>query len=152
MPQPQQSTNIPARIAFNNPMSLLCFFILTGSCVLVNYICIDNTQTGCYHNEHSGRSDSTVKIELRVKELALRRGVQSISELKERVGVAYDTAADLWHGRTKRIDRDTLAKVCSALECDPGDILIYHDDDGDVSDDSNSVLSLERLITQGVAA
>jgi putative transcriptional regulator len=89
-----------------------------------------------------------MRIELRVKEVAQLRGVQNITELKDRVGVAYDTAADLWHGRMQRIDRDTLARVCAALQCDPGDVLVRMDDD----DDSTDVIELKELMTQGVAA
>lgn len=63
-------------------------------------------------------------IKLRVKEVAQERGVIYIKDLAEKAGLAYDTAADLWHGRMQRIDRDVLARVCAALKCEPRDLLI----------------------------
>ena len=64
-------------------------------------------------------------IELKVREVAFHRGVTTIKALAEQASLAYDTAADLWHGRMQRIDRDVLARVCNALESQPGDLLTY---------------------------
>jgi DNA-binding Xre family transcriptional regulator len=66
-------------------------------------------------------------IQLRVQEIAKQRGVPHIKALAERAELAYDTARDLWHGRMQRIDRDVLARVCKALECSPGDLLVIED-------------------------
>lgn len=63
-------------------------------------------------------------IEWRVKDVAERRGIMTISQLASTVGVAYDTAADLWHGRARRIDLGTLDRFCESLACEPADLLI----------------------------
>lgn len=40
-----------------------------------------------------------------------------ISDVINRTGLARNTVADLYHGRTKRVDLDTLDKLCTALSC-----------------------------------
>jgi DNA-binding Xre family transcriptional regulator len=62
-------------------------------------------------------------IQLRVREVAERRGVTTIKALAEVASLAYDTASDLWHGRMQRVDRAVLFRVCHALYCTPGDLL-----------------------------
>lgn len=64
-------------------------------------------------------------IDLKIREVAFRRGITTIKALAEQASLAYDTAADLWHGRMQRIDRDVLARVCEALDSQPGDLLEY---------------------------
>jgi putative transcriptional regulator len=64
-------------------------------------------------------------IELRVQEVAREKGVLTIKELAARAKLAYDTAADLWHGRMKRVDLEVLNRVCHALDCTPSDLLAY---------------------------
>jgi putative transcriptional regulator len=60
----------------------------------------------------------------RVRELAEQQEITTITQLAAAVGVAYDTAADLWHARARRIDLGTLERVCIALNCTPGDLLV----------------------------
>lgn len=64
-------------------------------------------------------------IELRVQEVSREKGVFTIKELAARAKLAYDTAADLWHGRMKRVDLEVLNRVCHALDCTPSDLLSY---------------------------
>lgn len=64
-------------------------------------------------------------IELRVQEVARARGILTIKGLAERAALAYDTAADLWHGRMKRMDLEVLNRVCMALDCGPSDLLSF---------------------------
>jgi DNA-binding Xre family transcriptional regulator len=60
--------------------------------------------------------------------------------LAARASLAYDTARDLWHGRMQRIDRDVLARVCVALQCEPGDVLVMEE-----SDSFDGMLTLQPL-------
>lgn len=41
-----------------------------------------------------------------------------ISDVIELTGLARNTVAELYHGRAKRIDLETLDKLCKALECE----------------------------------
>ena len=62
-------------------------------------------------------------VKIRVQEVARQQGITNIKALAEYVGLAYDTAADLWHGRMKRMDLATLGKLCKALDCQIEDVL-----------------------------
>ncbi len=53
--------------------------------------------------------------------LALRK--MRSKELAERVGISEQNLSRLKIGKTKQISFDTLAKICEALECQPGGIL-----------------------------
>ncbi len=77
-------------------------------------------------------------IQLRVKEVANERGITTIKALAERAALAYDTAADLWHGRMQRIDRDVLSRVCSVLEVTPGELLTFTPVDGEATQKSQA--------------
>jgi len=53
--------------------------------------------------------------------LALRK-IKS-RELAERVGITEQNISLLKSGKVKGIRFDTLARICAALDCQPGDIL-----------------------------
>jgi putative transcriptional regulator len=59
------------------------------------------------------------------------RRVRTIAELARRSGLARSTLTPLWYGRVKRIDTDTLEALCKALNCQPGDLLVYVPDEED---------------------
>ncbi|MGO4496394.1 helix-turn-helix domain-containing protein [Paenibacillus sp. 2RAB27] len=48
-----------------------------------------------------------------------------ISDVIEMTGLARNTVAELYHGRAKRVDFETLDKLCNALECNLDEILIH---------------------------
>lgn len=49
----------------------------------------------------------------------------SVSELQRQTGLSYVTLHALYHGRSTRVDLDTLDRICRALAVQPGDILEY---------------------------
>ena len=54
----------------------------------------------------------------------------SLKELSEKVGVANVNLSKMKNGRISAIRFSTLAAICEALRCQPGDILEY-DPDGE---------------------
>ena len=56
-----------------------------------------------------------------------RRKVRS-KELAERIGITEQNVSLLKSGKVKGVRFDTLALICEALDCQPGDILEYRDD------------------------
>ena len=48
-----------------------------------------------------------------------------ISDIHERSGVARDTISSLYHENAKGVTFTVLAKICAALNCQPGDLLEY---------------------------
>ena len=59
-----------------------------------------------------------------------RRKMRS-KELAERIGITEQNVSLLKSGKVKGVRFDTLALICEALDCQPGDILEYRDDAAD---------------------
>lgn len=53
----------------------------------------------------------------------------SLNELSERVDLTLSNLSILKTGKAKAIRFSTLEAICRALECQPGDILEYANDD-----------------------
>ena len=53
-----------------------------------------------------------------------RRKMRS-RELAERIGIAEQNVSLLKSGKVRGVRFDTLARICAALGCQPGDILEY---------------------------
>ena len=62
-------------------------------------------------------------VRLRIGDIARQQGL-TIKALALRAGVAYNTAHALCTGRATRIDLDTLDRICTALQVEPGDVLV----------------------------
>jgi DNA-binding Xre family transcriptional regulator len=71
------------------------------------------------------------QIRWRVRETARARGVQTALQLSARSGVNKNSMTSLWNGTALRIDRDSLAKLCHALHCTPGELLVFVRGPGD---------------------
>lgn len=53
-------------------------------------------------------------------------------------GLAINTVADLYHDRTKRIDIETLNKLCKFLGVSTGELFEYVDDEEDGHDTASN--------------
>ena len=58
-------------------------------------------------------------------DVMLARRKMSLTELAERVGITLANMSILKTGKAKAIKISTLAKLCEALNCQPGDLLEY---------------------------
>ncbi len=58
-------------------------------------------------------------------DVMLAKRKMSVTELSERVGITLPNMSVLKNGKAKAIKISTLAKLCEALDCQPGDILEY---------------------------
>jgi DNA-binding Xre family transcriptional regulator len=67
-------------------------------------------------------------IELRVREVAERKGINNPLALSKESGIAYANCHKIWNNQQKMIGLDTLDRLCAALGCEPGDILVRVDD------------------------
>ncbi|MEL7128749.1 MAG: helix-turn-helix transcriptional regulator [Pseudomonadota bacterium] len=54
----------------------------------------------------------------------------SLTELSERVGVTLANLSILKTGKAKAVRFSTLEALCRELGCQPGDILVYDDENG----------------------
>jgi len=53
----------------------------------------------------------------------------SLTELSERVGVTLANLSILKTGKAKAVRFSTLEALCRELECQPGDLLVFDDED-----------------------
>ena len=69
-------------------------------------------------------------------DLPLPRRRMSLTELAPRVGITLANLSVLKTGKARAIRFSTLAALCEALDCQPGDLLKYVDpaEDGGASD------------------
>ena len=65
-----------------------------------------------------------VPIRVRLDELLSKRGM-TLTELSARVDVTVVNLSILKNGRARAIRFSTLARLCEALDCQPGDLLGY---------------------------
>ena len=68
-----------------------------------------------------------IRVELDVM-LARRR--MSLTELSQRVGITMANLSILKTGKARAIRFETLDAICRALDCQPGDILVYEKEEG----------------------
>lgn len=60
-------------------------------------------------------------------DVMLAKRKMSVTELSQRVGITMANISILKNGKAKAIKVSTLAKLCEALDCQPGDLLEYRD-------------------------
>lgn len=58
-------------------------------------------------------------------DVMMARRKMSLTELSERVGITLSNLSILKTGKAKAVRLETLEAICSALDCQPGDILEY---------------------------
>jgi putative transcriptional regulator len=80
-------------------------------------------------NERRGLTEplESVTIAIRLDALLSERNM-TLTELSDRVGVTIVNLSVLKNGRARAIRFSTLARLCRALDCQPGDLLRYHAD------------------------
>ena len=58
----------------------------------------------------------------------------TIQDISDSTGLARNTISSLYHDKVKRIDYDTLNKLCVFFNCQPGDIMEYVSDEEAVTE------------------
>ena len=58
-------------------------------------------------------------------DVMLAKRKMSVTELSQRVGITMANISILKNGKAKAIKVSTLAKLCEALDCPPGELLEY---------------------------
>ena len=64
-------------------------------------------------------------------DVMLAKRKMSVTELSNKVGITMANVSILKNGNAKAIKIDTLDKICKALDCQPGDILEWRNEDGE---------------------
>ena len=63
-------------------------------------------------------------VELKIREVAEGKGVSNPFALAQATGLAYATCHNIWNGQPTMIGLDTIDRLCEALDCEPGDLLV----------------------------
>jgi putative transcriptional regulator len=63
-------------------------------------------------------------IIVRLDDMLLDRGM-TLTELSQRVGITLANLSVLKSGRARAVRFSTLNAICTALECQPGDLLAW---------------------------
>ena len=53
----------------------------------------------------------------------------NIQDVFEKTGISRSSISNLYHDKAKRIDFDTLDKLCKLFECQSNEIIAFSDDD-----------------------
>ena len=61
-------------------------------------------------------------------DVMLAKRKMSVTELADKVGITMANISVLKNGKVKAIRLSTLEAICRALECQPGDILEYEEE------------------------
>ncbi len=77
-----------------------------------------------------------VTIILRLDRVMADRKI-SLNELAQRVGISNVNLSNIKTGKIHAIRFSTLNGICKALDCQPGDILEYQDDEDGPADESD---------------
>jgi putative transcriptional regulator len=75
-------------------------------------------------SEGQAGQDEAAAIRLHLDELLGQRGM-TLTELSARVGITIVNLSILKNGRARAIRFSTLARLCEALGCQPGELLSY---------------------------
>lgn len=67
------------------------------------------------------------KISIRLDQMMAKRKM-SLNELSARVGITLSNLSILKNNKAKAIRLSTLAAICEALDCQPGDIIVYEEE------------------------
>jgi len=62
-------------------------------------------------------------------DVMLAKRKMSVTELADKVGITIANISVLKNGKAKALKVSTLAKLCDALDCQPGDILEFRKDE-----------------------
>lgn len=61
-------------------------------------------------------------MRLLVREVAEREGIRNALDLAQKTGLHYATVYRLWKGEAKRIDVETIDKLCTLFNVKPGQL------------------------------
>ncbi|MBQ1172253.1 MAG: helix-turn-helix transcriptional regulator [Lachnospiraceae bacterium] len=62
-------------------------------------------------------------------DVMLAKRKMKVSDLADQVGITLANMSVLKNGKAKAIRVETLDKICKVLDCQPGDILEWKDDE-----------------------
>ena len=65
-----------------------------------------------------------MEVKFDVQTIANKRGITTAYQLQKALEAYPSEAAKLWNSQVKQVSLTMLSRLCSALECEPGDLLV----------------------------
>lgn len=62
-------------------------------------------------------------------DVMLAKRKMSVTELSEKLGITMANVSILKNGKAKAVKIGTINKLCKVLECQPGDLFAYEEDE-----------------------
>ena len=59
----------------------------------------------------------------------LAKRKMSVTELSEKLGITMANVSILKNGKAKAVKIETINKLCKVLDCQPGDLFAYEEDE-----------------------
>ena len=64
-------------------------------------------------------------------DVMLAKRKMSVTELSEKLGITMANVSILKNGKAKAVKIETINKLCKVLECQPGDLFAYEEDEAE---------------------
>jgi putative transcriptional regulator len=71
------------------------------------------------------KGGETVEIEIKLHELMAKKKIRQIRVLSKLSGVSEQSISKLLNEKSKYMRLDSLAKICSALDCEIGELIEF---------------------------
>lgn len=62
-------------------------------------------------------------------DVMLAKRKMSVTELSEKLGITMANVSILKNGKAKAVKIETINKLCKVLECQPGDLFAYEEEE-----------------------
>jgi len=63
-------------------------------------------------------------VEIKLLEQMAKRDIRTIKEIHEKSGLSRKAITNILNNKNVRIKADTIAKLCQALDCEIGDLVV----------------------------
>jgi putative transcriptional regulator len=63
-------------------------------------------------------------IEIKLHEMMAKRKIKTIEQLHEKTGLSRKALSKAFHNKNKRMDLVALGKLCEALDCEIGELIV----------------------------
>lgn len=73
-------------------------------------------------------AEKTPEIEIRLLEMMARRGFRTIEQVRKESGLSRKAVSAALNNKNHRMNTDTIAKLCKALNCDIGDLIKFKEE------------------------
>ncbi|MFA1821197.1 helix-turn-helix domain-containing protein [Virgibacillus oceani] len=67
------------------------------------------------------------KLKVNIYQLMASRNIRTVTEISRSTNISSKALYDIINGKTRRIDFDTIEKLCRFFDCGVGDLLILED-------------------------